>query len=283
MQVPFTIDVLWLTQYMIQRANERHMNYHEKWATYIEEWPNYELPVKAEYGGRKVTAHYDRLDEESTITQVAYDPSIPDTDDKPYDEQTPLEQADKYRRYSSYTLTPDLPKSECAMLTKLYSHVNQEDCQKVLDIYANRQNTNEIMIEPTDEMSDEFYQIIRDLYKEREAEILFQTIKDGDYDYSVLDLAEKKEYPTSMGSHWDTMSQIIKEKYQKEWQEVFALNDYEEENKWIYEHFAFVGKGEGYTTFRRDDSRLYGGIAATGTMVDGRTEDVEENKKLING
>lgn len=283
MDIPFEVDVQWLTQSMIQRACERHMNYHKKWTTYIEERPPYEKPLRAEYGKRKVSIHFDRIDEEVTVRTVPYDPNIPDTDSKDYDEQTLLEQQGQYNRYSTYQSESTLPKYMCNILTKLYTNVPYDDCQKVLNIYAERINETDVLIEPTDEQSDVFYGVIRELYKEKEQSAIIDELKhgNGDYNYSVLDLTRMTEHPTHLGSHWEEMSKIIQTHYQKEWQEVFALNDYEAENKWIYDHFYFVGKSEYYSTFRQEDSELYGGIAATGYVVRDRTSDIDENKLII--
>lgn len=227
-------EVLWVVGFMIQKANERFIKFNE-----YKEWHSFEDPDTVLFD------EYDRV--------VYY-----------------MYGRERHEIVTFHTVESKLTKAIIHSLNSLYRQelMTVDFLEKVLEDYAKTyivEHTSEpISITGKQSQGVKLWLTARKLMAEKEKELIWKNICRGygKYELAVLDLTAKKEYPVRLAEHWSKMAEIIEQHYQEEFKTIHDQNNIELENKWIYEHFKFLGKGTGYETFRESDSDLYGAKAA---------------------
>lgn len=277
--IAFQVDILWVTAFMVQRANERYIasqeniQYHQfvlrPWGAVYKNGHSISGYEKVE---NEITTHitdFGRNQDES-VAEIQYNPNVScEQLQEKYEDAWIVEEK-----------TTTLPQATIFMLNELYPRITEEMAEKILTIYSKRHSEHgngQISITAEEEQADEFYAIAREINKDKEQEIFIENLNSStsEYDYSVIDMRGLKEYPCSMGEHWETFTKIVHDNYREEFTELVAHNDVALENKWITENFKFNGKS-GSTNLFGSDVQLYNGMA-TGTYHVELSDDYDEN------
>lgn len=278
--IAFQVDILWVTAFMVQRANERYIasqeniQYHQfvlrPWGAVYKNGRSISGYEKVE---NEITTHFTDFgkNQDESVAEIQYNPDV-----------SSEELLEKYEdAWIAEDKTTALPEATIFMLNELYPNITEEMAEEILTIYSERHSelwdNGQISITAEEQQADEFYAIAREINKDKEQEIFIENLNSStsEYDYSVIDMRGLKEYPCSMGEHWETFTKIVHDNYREEFTELVAHNDVDLENKWITENFKFNSKS-GSTNLFGSDIQLYNGMA-TGTYHVELSDDYDDN------
>lgn len=114
--------------------------------------------------------------------------------------------------------------------------ITDEEVQKMADRYATLHNVEEISLDGDKEQREEFFNLALEIPRIKDIE--FQYILKGyGCKNSVIDLNQKKEYPTEHGNHYPTICDIIDENYADKFDQLPR----EEQDKFVLENFKLIG------------------------------------------
>lgn len=136
-----------------------------------------------------------------------------------------------YSRALKYTMSDLLYNRE----TKL----THDEWNNIVQTYQGRHGlSGEFTIDTPPELREELYQIIQEQKRFKDIELGYILQGFGAYKNLVYDKSTGKIYPSSYAEHYETLLEILHNKYERE----FGAMTQDEKDNFILENFILVGK-----------------------------------------
>lgn len=250
--INFSVDLIWVTRFMIQRAHERFIQSIIKVTPHQFVLRPYKNGDYMKVSGEFVS-NFTRFgkDQDDCVAEITYNSSI-STDMllETYEDAWVVNE-----QFSYY------PKFVINLLNELYTNLPDNIIDQILQQYITNPdailiNSNTIDITASDKQADDFYKIAREVLKDSERSKFLYELNAyvSPYEYSVLDIRTMKEYQCDLGNHWETFAKIINKNYKSEFKELTKLNNINIENSWILKNFKFNGKFGGNDISNRGET-----------------------------